>query len=92
FEFDFRVTSLVFIPELHIERLPFSIRVLLESAIRNCDNFQVFTDILFTEIVSSANSLKCKIFLARIPVLGSHSSACFASDSLQCSDHIPVLC
>jgi len=31
-----------FISNLYlIDRLPFSIRVLLESAIRNCDNFQV---------------------------------------------------
>ncbi|KAB7503016.1 hypothetical protein Anas_13593 [Armadillidium nasatum] len=53
----------------------------------------VFTDILFTEIVSSANSLKYETFLARIPVLGSHSSAWI---TLQCSDyqyldHFPVL-
>lgn len=26
---------------LFIDRLPYSIRVLLESAVRNCDNFQV---------------------------------------------------
>lgn len=26
---------------LFVDRLPYSIRVLLESAIRNCDNFQV---------------------------------------------------
>ena len=24
------------------EKLPFSVRVLLESAVRNCDNFQIF--------------------------------------------------
>ena len=29
------------LPKEKYERLPFSIRVLLESAIRNCDNFQV---------------------------------------------------
>lgn len=28
---------------LFLDRLPFSIRVLLESAVRNCDNFQVTT-------------------------------------------------
>lgn len=26
---------------LFVDRLPYSIRVLLESAVRNCDNFQV---------------------------------------------------
>lgn len=26
---------------IFIDRLPFSVRVLLESAVRNCDNFQV---------------------------------------------------
>ena len=29
-----------FVPFL--EKLPFSVRVLLESAVRNCDNFQIF--------------------------------------------------
>ncbi|KAK0601999.1 hypothetical protein LWI29_029468 [Acer saccharum] len=33
--------SLPALNDLRIDRLPYSIRILLESAIRNCDNFQV---------------------------------------------------
>ena len=38
----FDVSSVI--PQDKFERLPFSIRVLLESAVRNCDNFQVSED------------------------------------------------
>ncbi len=30
-------------PHTHTERLPYSVRVLLESAVRSCDGFQVTT-------------------------------------------------
>lgn len=32
---------------LHQDRLPFSIRILLESAVRNCDQFQVLEKDVF---------------------------------------------
>ncbi|XP_069950269.1 cytoplasmic aconitate hydratase isoform X2 [Cherax quadricarinatus] len=37
----FKYYSLLGLEDARYERLPFSIRVLLESAVRNCDNFQV---------------------------------------------------
>lgn len=34
-------TILFYFYLFHVDKLPYSIRILLESAIRNCDNFQV---------------------------------------------------
>ena len=47
-------------------RLPYSIRILLESAVRNCDNFQVSEeDVRFGLKISRAG-----VFLKQGPVLG----------------------
>ncbi|KAK7081532.1 Aconitate hydratase mitochondrial [Halocaridina rubra] len=43
----FKFYDLLALKDNRYERLPFSIRVLLESAIRNCDNFQVKEDDVF---------------------------------------------
>ena len=40
-KFLINLSCLDFIVPLHLEKLPFSIRVLLESVVRNCDGFQV---------------------------------------------------
>lgn len=40
----YRYYSLTELNDPRYEKLPFSIRILLESLVRNCDNFQVFTE------------------------------------------------
>ena len=46
----YKYYSLPALNDARVNKLPFSVRVLLESAVRNCDEFNV----------------KCKIFLALI--------------------------
>ena len=50
------------LPKEKYERLPYSIRVLLESAIRNCDNFQVFNTIVYKKGIMIARCLLQKRF------------------------------
>lgn len=38
---DFTNLTVIFVVAMGLDRLPYSIRILLESAIRNCDEFQV---------------------------------------------------
>ena len=39
----YKYYDMVGLKDARIQKLPFSVRVLLESAIRNCDNFSVKT-------------------------------------------------